>query len=270
MTACLTARGRIEIRGFGKFSLHFRRVQVRRSPKTQTPVSLPSKYVPHFNPGRVQRERVDRLEHATHAWTRTASVSESGNAWNPNILLVGDMNVPSMEGDESTIKALRSFGWTSIDYPSDRTAGVDARHIFRIGFVYLGNDRTCDQIAFSSAHMKRRICRYGCSTSTTRFSDRSGPPSAPLTRAERRLASSTEPVRKAPYLDHRPLWMWSCAPTRYTPCSITQRAQPGSMASGTASGVRACFRAHAAPSLSASAVVVARRPAAHRSRSDLR
>ena len=34
--------------------------------------------------------------------------------------------------------------------------------------------------------------------------------------------------------------------------------------------VRAYFAAHAAPSLSASAVVVARRPAAHRSRSDLR
>ena len=36
------------------------------------------------------------------------------------------------------------------------------------------------------------------------------------------------------------------------------------------SGVRTCFRAHAVSSLSASAVVVARRPAAHKSRSDRR
>ena len=53
-------------------------------------------------------------------------------------------------------------------------------------------------------------------------------------------------------------------------CSITQRTQPGSLASWTASSIRAWFQAHAPPSLSASAVVVARRPAAHTSRSDLR
>ena len=49
------------------------------------------------------------------------------------------------------------------------------------------------------------------------------------------------------------------------------QVEPNSLASGeTASGIHSRFRAQAAPSLSASAVVVARRPAAHRSRSDLR
>ncbi len=50
---------RIEIRGFGSFSLHFRPGRVGRNPKTGSPVSLPAKYVPHFKPGKELRERVD-------------------------------------------------------------------------------------------------------------------------------------------------------------------------------------------------------------------
>ncbi len=50
---------RIEIRGFGSFSLHFRPGRVGRNPKTGAPVSLPAKYVPHFKPGKELRERVD-------------------------------------------------------------------------------------------------------------------------------------------------------------------------------------------------------------------
>jgi len=61
MTACLAAGGRIEIRGFGSFSLHFRRGRVGRNPKTGTPVALRPKYVPYFKPGKALRERVDRL-----------------------------------------------------------------------------------------------------------------------------------------------------------------------------------------------------------------
>ena len=62
MTAYLAAGGRIEMRGFGSFSLHFRRGRVGRSPRTGTLVLLPSKYVPHFELGKVLRERVDRLK----------------------------------------------------------------------------------------------------------------------------------------------------------------------------------------------------------------
>ena len=54
------ARGeRIEIRGFGSFSLHYRAPRVGRNPKSGESVSLPGKYVPHFNPGKELRERVN-------------------------------------------------------------------------------------------------------------------------------------------------------------------------------------------------------------------
>ena len=59
MTACLSTGGRIEIRGFGSFSLHHRRGRVGRNPRTGTPVSIPSRHVPYFKPGKVLRERVD-------------------------------------------------------------------------------------------------------------------------------------------------------------------------------------------------------------------
>ena len=60
MAECLAGGGRIEIRGFGSFSLHFRSGRIGRNPKTGTPVSLPAKYVPHFKPGKKLRERVNR------------------------------------------------------------------------------------------------------------------------------------------------------------------------------------------------------------------
>ncbi|MFP4154197.1 MAG: integration host factor subunit beta [Halothiobacillaceae bacterium] len=54
------ARGeRIEIRGFGSFSLHFRKPRVGRNPKTGEAVQLPGKHVPHFKPGKALRERVN-------------------------------------------------------------------------------------------------------------------------------------------------------------------------------------------------------------------
>lgn len=55
------ARGeRIEIRGFGSFSLHFRPPRQGRNPKTGEAVALPGKHVPHFKPGKELRERVNR------------------------------------------------------------------------------------------------------------------------------------------------------------------------------------------------------------------
>ena len=59
MAERLAGGDRIEIRGFGSFSLHYRPGRVGRNPKTGTPVSLPAKYVPHFKPGKELRERVD-------------------------------------------------------------------------------------------------------------------------------------------------------------------------------------------------------------------
>lgn len=59
MADTLANGGRIEIRGFGSFSLHFRAPRVGRNPKTGASVELHGKYVPHFKPGKELRERVN-------------------------------------------------------------------------------------------------------------------------------------------------------------------------------------------------------------------
>lgn len=59
MSNALSGGERIEIRGFGSFSLTFRSPRVGRNPKTGEPVSLSGKYVPHFKPGKELRERVN-------------------------------------------------------------------------------------------------------------------------------------------------------------------------------------------------------------------
>ena len=64
MTETLSEGERIEIRGFGSFSLHYRAPRVGRNPKTGESVSLPAKFVPHFKPGKQLREQVnDSLKH---------------------------------------------------------------------------------------------------------------------------------------------------------------------------------------------------------------
>lgn len=50
---------RIEIRGFGSFSLHFRQPRIGRNPKTGESVKLDAKCVPHFKAGKDLKERVD-------------------------------------------------------------------------------------------------------------------------------------------------------------------------------------------------------------------
>ena len=59
MGQSLARRERIEIRGFGSFSLHRRPARMGRNPKTGEAVSLPEKHVPHFKPGKELRERVN-------------------------------------------------------------------------------------------------------------------------------------------------------------------------------------------------------------------
>lgn len=51
--------GRVEIRGFGSFSLHHRPARRGRNPKTGESVDIPQKYMPHFKPGKELRERVN-------------------------------------------------------------------------------------------------------------------------------------------------------------------------------------------------------------------
>jgi integration host factor subunit beta len=55
------ARGhRIEIRGFGSFSISRRPPRVGRNPRSGEQVTIPEKLVPHFKPGKALREAVDK------------------------------------------------------------------------------------------------------------------------------------------------------------------------------------------------------------------
>lgn len=58
MGGALANGERIEVRGFGSFSLHYRPPRTGRNPKTGDTVALAGKHVPHFKPGKELRERV--------------------------------------------------------------------------------------------------------------------------------------------------------------------------------------------------------------------
>ena len=59
MSQALASGDRIEIRGFGSFSLHYRAPRIGRNPKTGESVGLAGKHVPHFKPGKELRDRVN-------------------------------------------------------------------------------------------------------------------------------------------------------------------------------------------------------------------
>lgn len=59
MSDSLCSNRRIEIRGFGSFTLHHRPARNAHNPKTGEKVITEAKYSPHFKPGKDLRERVD-------------------------------------------------------------------------------------------------------------------------------------------------------------------------------------------------------------------
>ena len=59
-TNTLSKGGRVEIRGFGSFSLNHRPARLGRNPKTGEKVSVPEKFVPHFKPGKELKIKVDK------------------------------------------------------------------------------------------------------------------------------------------------------------------------------------------------------------------
>ena len=65
MIETLSQGERIEIRGFGSFSLHHRKARTGRNPKTGETVELSEKRVPHFKPGKALRESVDASKNKT-------------------------------------------------------------------------------------------------------------------------------------------------------------------------------------------------------------
>lgn len=78
MAQALASGERIEIRGFGSFSLHFRPPRMGRNPKTGEPVPLAGKYVPHFKPGKELRERVNAGMPKSSSESRSSQAS-AGN-----------------------------------------------------------------------------------------------------------------------------------------------------------------------------------------------
>ena len=60
LSSSLSKGGRVEIRGFGSFSLNHRPARLGRNPKTGEKVNVPEKFVPHFKPGKELKTKVDK------------------------------------------------------------------------------------------------------------------------------------------------------------------------------------------------------------------
>jgi len=60
MTQALSTGERIEIRGFGSFSLRYRKPRIGRNPKSGMTVKINERYVPHFKPGKNLKKRVNK------------------------------------------------------------------------------------------------------------------------------------------------------------------------------------------------------------------
>ena len=81
MSETLSTGGRIEIRGVGSFSLHYREPRVGRNPKTGEAVTLAGKYVPHFKPGKELKDRVNEsLQEEIAAEVAAAAAAKSAEA----------------------------------------------------------------------------------------------------------------------------------------------------------------------------------------------
>lgn len=63
MSDNLAHGGRIEIRGFGSFNLHFRPPRRAHNPKTGEKLVTEPKYAVHFKPGKDLREQVNNNSH---------------------------------------------------------------------------------------------------------------------------------------------------------------------------------------------------------------
>ena len=62
MAETLSSGQRIEIRGFGSFSLHYREPRLGRNPRTGESVPVEAKAVPFFKTGKLLRDRLNGKE----------------------------------------------------------------------------------------------------------------------------------------------------------------------------------------------------------------
>jgi integration host factor subunit beta len=63
MVSELASGGRVEVRGFGAFSLHRYEARIGRNPRTGASVSVPARYLVRFKAGRELRSRIDESAH---------------------------------------------------------------------------------------------------------------------------------------------------------------------------------------------------------------
>ena len=76
MSDSLATGERIEIRGFGTFSNHYRKPRTVRNPKTgEIGIFKPGKFVPHFKPGKDLKRRVDESREDFHAESLSEQIS---------------------------------------------------------------------------------------------------------------------------------------------------------------------------------------------------
>jgi len=80
VTQAMAQGKRVEVRGFGSFSLHYRASRMGRNPRSGAAVSLPAKCVPYFKPGKMLRERIDRTKPAVSPAGATASPANAPTA----------------------------------------------------------------------------------------------------------------------------------------------------------------------------------------------
>lgn len=87
MTEALAVGDRIEIRGFGSFSVRHRKARQGRNPKTGQVINVPAKRVPFFTVGHELRERVNagaaqapRSQEQGPAATPEADTSDASHA----------------------------------------------------------------------------------------------------------------------------------------------------------------------------------------------
>lgn len=66
ISEALSAGQRIEVRGFGSFSIAYHRPRLRRNPRTGEAVSVPAKASPHFKAGKDLRQKVATKANQPH------------------------------------------------------------------------------------------------------------------------------------------------------------------------------------------------------------
>ena len=111
----------------------------------------------HLYYGRVQNSKTeeDRRKYARRVLEIVALAKWANGRFNkttvfdPDIILLGDMNVPSMDEDEPTFRELVRFGWKPVEFST------------KVGGTNLGNNKTYDQMAFAPGPLKNRTLAFG-------------------------------------------------------------------------------------------------------------